>query len=171
MRQLAAIEQHDGGRIQASALQHSLAAQDGLAAHVPTEQLIDVADREDVGIHNERPALEAEEGWDHAAEWGERLQIAPAPDRRRAAVPPEECLIVSLVQMRGLFQPEQADIEQVRALGSGLKRVRADHRGDHLLVIGVNDDGWFRGGYVIRGAPPPSKRFWLTHANLRVYRH
>jgi hypothetical protein len=83
---------------------------DVLLSHVLVGR-IDVADREDVGIDNQRPALEAEEGWDHPAKRSERLQIVPAPDRWQATIQPEECLIVSLVQMRGFLQPEQPNIK------------------------------------------------------------
>ena len=147
--ELRAVEQHDAARehaVDVALRAGAVAAADRLVFHVTRQQLPDVAHREDVGIHDHRPARVAHELGGHEAERGEGLEILVEPRPLHAVA--QILLPVELLDEGVILGADELDVELVGVPGVTAHGVLGDPGAHDLLVIGVDEDAMIRHGPV-----------------------
>ena len=110
----------------------------GVAAHVAAQQLHDVADGEDVGVHDDGAALVAHEPRDVEAERRERLEVVLDPDDLPSLA--EIRLAVAAGDEGVVLRPDDRGRRRRPGSRAGLQRVRGDEGAEALLPVGVDED-------------------------------
>jgi hypothetical protein len=137
--ELRAIEQHHARGPAGLLLPAGAAArEDRLAAHVAREQLVDVADGEDVGIDHQRAALVAHQLGRQEAQRRERLQVVVGPHAPIAVAQIAPTLVIA--EERVVLLLDDLHVEGVGVARVAVQRVLRDERADHLLVVAVDED-------------------------------
>ena len=147
VRQPGAIEQHDRGRqrIGELVIAGPRTAPDRLALEIAREQLPDVSDRENVGIGDQSQAFVAEEVGDGEAQRREGLQIVRVPRALMAAAKQGSAV---RLELRILACAEDSNVECAAVAAVAPETVRRNQRAQHLLVVGVDDDGRLHRGHM-----------------------
>ena len=115
-----------------------IAATNRLALHVTCQELTDVANREDIGIENQRPSLNSHLLRNPHPKWAERLQVLVAP----YGDPPLSQVGLALASLKvgSFLEPKKLHFERIRGLRACLQQMSTHLRPQNLLVVGMNDD-------------------------------
>ena len=139
--QLGAVEQqHAAGplALAAALFGRQVAADHGLAAHVAVEQFEHVAaDREDVGVGDQRAPLEAHQLRHHAPQRAEGLQVVVVPGGHLAHA--QVALALATIQVRCLLELQDAHVEAFRMAALAAERMRRGDGSEQLLLVGVDE--------------------------------
>jgi hypothetical protein len=118
-------------------------APDFVAVHVALQELVDVADGEDIRVYDHGAAFIVHEaGWCEAQR-GERLEVLVEPGPLVTVAQVEVAL--ALGHAGEIAHLDEAHVEGIRVGGALLQRVTADDGAEHLLVVGVDENGRFHG--------------------------
>ena len=127
-------------------------AQNGMALHVPREQIPDIGHRKHIGIDDHGAALVAHQFRRHEARRGEGLQIVADPGTLVAVAQKEVAL--ARAHERKILVIHDSDFKQIIMGGIAPQRVLRDQRTEPLLVIGLYENAILHTRNT-SGCPPP----------------